>query len=202
MRVLPTLAVTAALLVAAPAVAATGKVSFDLSQSELKWTGRKVTGAHHGILKLRSAEGQIAEGNALQGTFEIDMASLRVDDIKDAKDNTKLTNHLKSDDFFNVASFPAAKFTITRSEPIAGAPSGQPNMMIHGDLSITGLTHPISFPALVEIKDGVVQARAEVKVDRTKYNIRYGSGKFFENLGDKLIYDEFSVELSMSGKIG
>lgn len=179
-----------------------GPVQFDLMQSYLKWEGRKVTGSHHGKLKLRSADASIGADGSLQGEFQVDMASLQVDDIKDPTDNAKLAGHLKSDDFFGVKSHPAATFRITKSSPIPNAKAGEPNTMITGDLAITGISQQLTFPARVEIKDDVVHADATVKVDRTRYNIRYGSGKFFENLGDKLIYDEFTVDLTMVGKLG
>jgi polyisoprenoid-binding protein YceI len=176
-------------------------VKFDLDKSYLKWVGSKVTSSHDGKLKLKSATGQIHADNTVAGAFEIDMNSLVVSDIEDPKYNKKLQNHLKADDFFSVESFPAVAFKITKAEPIADAKEGQANMNISGDLTIKGITHPVSFPATVNVVDGKVSASGKASVNRTKYDIKYNSGSFFENLGDKLILDDFSVELNLEGQV-
>lgn len=129
------------------------------------------------------------------------MSSIAVKDIEDGDDNKKLTNHLKSGDFFGADLFPATTFTITKAEPIATAAAGEPNYTITGDLTIKGITAAVTFPATVQIGTDTATASAKVSVDRTKYNVRYGSGRFFENLGNKLIYDEFEVSLDLKAKL-
>ncbi len=189
--------ILAATLMTAPAFAKTAAI--DLSQSSVKWTGKKVTGQHTGVINLKSGEVDV-EKNALKGgSFEVDMDSIKVEDIKDAENNGKLTGHLKSDDFFGVAKNPTSKLKITSVKEIKGNPEATHE--ITGDLTIKGITHPVTFPAKVEIKDDSASATGKVTIDRTKYDIKYGSGKFFENLGDKMINDTFELDVALKAKI-
>lgn len=165
--------------------------------SILEWTGKKVTGEHHGTVAIKDGTVTFDGNKLLSGAFDIDMSSITVLDIKDPKYNDKLTNHLKSDDFFNINQFPSSSYKITSAEVIKEAKDLEPNFMIHGDLTIKGVTFPLSFPARVDATKNSATAEAHTKVDRTKYNVRYGSGKFFENLGDKLIYDDFEIEMHL-----
>ena len=174
----------------------------DSSKSSVRWVGKKVTGSHNGHVTISSGEAKLEGDKLVGGEFEVAMTTIQVEDITNAKDNAKLTGHLKSDDFFSVTSFPVATFKITKAEPIANAAAGQPNYNITGDLSIKGMKHSITFPATITIGADSATANAKIAVDRTKYNVRYGSGKFFENLGDKLIYDEFEVDLDLVAKVG
>lgn len=184
------------------AFAEAGKaVKFDLEASVLKWTGKKVTGSHTGELKLKSAVGEIKADQTVAGTFEVDMNTIKNTDIETPKDNKKLVGHLSSPDFFDVSSFPTVTFRITSSEPIVSAKAGEANTTINGDLSIKGISKSVSFPAIVSVVDGKVNAKGTAVIDRTEFDVRYGSGKFFEGLGDKLIYDEFTVELDLVGEV-
>jgi len=176
-------------------------VKFDLDKSKLIWAGKKVTGSHQGELKLKSAKGEIHSDGALSGSFDIDMSSLKVTDIETPKDNKKLVNHLQSPDFFKVQEYPTVSFKITKSAPIAAAKAGEANTAITGDLSIKGVTKTVTFPAIVEAMDGIVSAKGTATVDRTQFDVRYGSGKFFQGLGDKLIYDDFTVDVELIGTV-
>lgn len=128
----------------------------------------------------------------IAGTFDIDLASLTVTDVTHPKSNARLTNHLKNDDFFSVDKYPTATFTITSSDLKSGN-----DYVIKGDLTINGITNPIEFPATVKQVGGVIAAEATIPVDRTKYDIKFRSSNFFENLGDRAIYDEFTLDLSL-----
>jgi len=121
------------------------------------------------------------------GEFNIDMASL-----KESESNQMLEKHLKSDDFFGVEKFPLAKLVLTGSESF-----DKGNALVKGMLTIKDVTNPIEFRALVMKKDDGTWFFANIVVDRTKFNIRYGSGSFFDNLGDKAIYDEFKVKVNL-----
>jgi len=178
--------------------AANMKAPVQMDQSNLMWKGTKVTGFHEGNIKLKKGELEFAKNNLVGGMFEIDMTSMTVTDITDAKTNKKLVEHLMNDDFFSVPKHPTAQFKISKVEAIRGAKAGQPTHTISGDLTIKGITKPVSFPALVSMKDGSFMADAEIKVDRTQFDIRYGSGKFFENLGDKMISDEFTMKVKLA----
>lgn len=174
-------------------------VKLDPATSTVAWFATKATGKHQGTVKMASGEVTVANGVVKTGTVVIDMTSLENEDVKDAEYHKKLVTHLKSDDFFGVEKFPTAQFKITGVKPIANAAEGKPNFDVTGDLTIKGKTFPQTFPALITLKDGKAIAKGTMTVDRTLYDIRYGSGKFFENLGDHLIHDKFNVEMNLVG---
>lgn len=186
---------TAATEAATPAKARAYKV--DVEKSDVKWHAKKVTGEHFGTIDLKSGQMDIQGNRVVGGTFAFDINSITVTDIKDAEYNQKLVGHLKSDDFFGAEKNPTATFRITSVKPIAKAAAGQPNTTVTGDLTIKGITKPVSFPATVTVKNGVATAKGHVTVDRSKFDIRYGSKSFFDNLGDKAIYDDFVVTLDL-----
>lgn len=169
-------------------------------KSEIKWNAKKVTGEHYGKIALQSGQIMVDKNQVTGGTFVINMNSLTVDDIKDDKMNGRLKDHLKSDDFFSTDKFSTATFTITSVKPIAKAETGKPNYTVTGDLTVKGITNPVTFPATISVKNGIATAVADVTIDRTKYDIRYRSSNFFENLGDKAIYDDFTISLNVSAK--
>lgn len=177
------------------------RVEISASESSITWVGKKVTGSHSGTVPLKNGE-VVVEGSTIKsGTFGIDLSGVTVTDIADAKNNAKLVGHLKSPDFFAVELFPTVQFTIDSATPMQTAlPTGE-NTTIKGTLAIKGISKAIEFPAQVAVKDGVAEARGKAKLDRTQWDIRYGSGKFFKGLGDKLIYDEFEVDFTLKGKL-
>lgn len=166
--------------------------ALDTQQSHVKWVGKKVTGQHNGIITIKSGEMELDGNNLKGGKVEIDMNSIACEDIKDTETNAKLIGHLKSDDFFGVEKHPTSTLVIKSVKPAAKGAKDATHE-ITGDLTIKGTTHPVTFPATVEVKSGKVHATGKVEIDRTKYNVRYGSGKFFQNLGDKTIYDNFEL---------
>ena len=201
LRSLPLAVAVAAAALVWPGRADAATVPLDLKESRISWTGKKVTGAHDGTVNFASGAFEVEDRRITSGRFVADMESLTVLDLKDPESNQKLTGHLKSADFFDAANHPEAVFVITNVEPIAKAKKSEPNVTVTGDLTIKGITNPLTFPARVDWKDGVPVARAEnVRVDRTLYNIRYGSGKFFQNLGDKMIHDDFWLDLKLAGQ--
>ncbi|HEY9005428.1 YceI family protein [Ohtaekwangia sp.] len=168
------------------------KFKVDPKASTLVWTGKKVTGQHTGHVTVSSGE-LTAEGKVVkQGSFEIDLTALTVTDIKDAGGNAKLVGHLKNEDFFNVAKFPKATFTISSVTPKAGD-----EYTVKGKLTIKGITNDIEFPATIKHDGKKLTAKAKIVVDRTKYDIRYGSASFFDNLGDKAIANDFELDLDL-----
>jgi polyisoprenoid-binding protein YceI len=188
-----------ALILWNPLPSSAERVSYNLitDKSSLSWTGEKVTGSHNGILSVKSGEAIIENNTLVGGSFELAMGTIKNLDIEDPKYNKKLTDHLLSADFFNALEFPVARFVITTATPLKEPNPDGTNYTITGDLTIKGLTAPITFPAKVTLDGKQALAQATTKVDRTAFNIRYGSGKFFENLGDKLIYDMFTVSCNL-----
>lgn len=169
-------------------------------ESAAKWHGTKVGGEHSGTINVKEGELTVANEQVTGGTVVIDMTTIANTDITDAEFNGKLVGHLKSDDFFGVEQFPTATFVINKLSPIADAAAGQPNYNVEGDLTIKGKTNPVSFPAVITVENGVAKAKADVVVDRAKYDVRYGSKSFFDDLGDKVIADEFTVSFDVTAK--
>jgi len=168
-------------------VGAQNKLSADTTKTKLLWLGEKVTGQHTGTINLQSGWLNWQDNKIVSGEFNIDMASL-----KETENNERLLGHLKSDDFFGVAKYPLAKLVLTGSTPFDKG-SG----VVSGTLTIKDVTNPIEFKATMQKKDDGTWFFANITVDRTKYNIRYGSGSFFDNLGDKTIYDEFKLKVNL-----
>jgi polyisoprenoid-binding protein YceI len=166
---------------------AQSKLTADTTATKLLWLGEKVTGQHTGTIKLQSGWLSWNDNKVVSGEFNIDMTSL-----KDSENNKMLTGHLKSDAFFDVAKYPLAKLIVTGSTPFDKG-SG----VVTGTLTIKDVTNPIEFKAAMQKKDDGTWFFANITVDRTKYNIRYGSGSFFDNLGDKTIYDEFKLKINL-----
>ncbi len=163
----------------------------DAEESMVYWTGKKVSGEHTGTLKIKAGTVAVEDGMPTTAKIDMDMNSIDCTDLEGEWKN-KLIGHLKSEDFFSVEKFPAATFEV-KSFTKAGA-----KYTVVGDLSIKGITHEISFPADVTLDSGVLTASGTAKIDRTQWNIRYGSGKFFEGLGDKMIYDDFEIKFELT----
>jgi polyisoprenoid-binding protein YceI len=164
----------------------------DAKASYIKWTGYKVTGKHWGTVKLKSGALEYKDGLLAGGNFVIDMASIGVDDLQ-GNGKERLEGHLKSDDFFGVEKFPTAKFVIT--QVISRGTPG--SYRITGDLTIKESTKSIRFNADIAEEGGKHKGTAKMTIDRSDYNVRFGSGSFFSNLGDKTIYDEFDLEVNL-----
>jgi polyisoprenoid-binding protein YceI len=163
------------------------KLNADTTKSKLSWLGEKVTGQHTGTIKLQSGWLSMTDNKITSGEFNIDMKSL-----KDADKSERLEGHMKSDDFFGVEKYPVAKLVITGSSSFEKG-----NGTVDGKLTIKDLTNPIEFKAALQKNADGTWFYANIVVDRTKYNIRYGSGTFFENLGDKTIYDDFKLKVNL-----
>jgi polyisoprenoid-binding protein YceI len=163
----------------------------DAAKSTFKWTAKKVTGSHWGNVKVASGVINTENGNVKNGNVTIDMKSIDVKDLEAAKGGDKLAGHLKGDDFFAVEKHPTAKLEI---KSVAAAASG---ITCTADLTIKGITKEITFPATVGYADNVMTATADFKIDRTKWDIKYGSGSFFENLGNKAIDNDFEVNVKI-----
>jgi polyisoprenoid-binding protein YceI len=157
--------------------------------SSLQWHGKKVTGEHFGFISLKEGNMTMSKDQITGGKFIIDMNSITNSDIKDPGYNTKLVNHLKSDDFFGAAKYPVAVLELVNSTPFKDNEAA-----VEGKLTIKNITHPVSFT----VKRAGSIYSAMIVVDRSKYDVRYGSGSFFEGLGDNMIYDEFKMTVSIS----
>lgn len=167
----------------------------DTKASSIEWTAGKVGGSHNGTIQLASGSLSFVGKNLKSGSFGIDMSTISISDLK-GNSNQNLLNHLKGDDFFSVAKNPASTFAITKVSP-----AGTDRVNITGNLTIKGITNEISFPASIKRAKNTVAAVAKgVKVDRTKYDIKYRSKNFFGDIGDKAIDDEFELSINLVAK--
>jgi polyisoprenoid-binding protein YceI len=168
------------------------KYTADISATTLKWKGTKVVGEHVGTIQLKDGWINWKRNSIVSGSFEINMATLKDEDQKDDKMRNMLENHLKSDDFFGVEKFPVSTLEITTPTAFKNGKA-----YITANLTIKGVTQPISFNATVKDNGNELIFTAPITVDRTKYGLKYGSGKFFSDLGDKAISDEFTLDVTL-----
>ena len=166
----------------------------DNSTSSVKWTAYKVTGKHFGQTKFSNGELLMDGSNLVGGKFTMDMNTMTVEDISGGGAE-KLLGHLKSDDFFSVSTHGTSTLVIKQATAKGGN-----NFDVKADLTIKGITQEVSFTANVAQNGNNVTASAFFKVDRTKFGIKYRSGNFFENLGDKAINDEFDIMVNVTAK--
>ena len=163
------------------------ETTINAAESSIHWLGKKVTGQHEGNISLVSGKLEM-EGDVLTGgSFTVDMSSMTVTDIE-GEYAEKLKGHLKSDDFFGVDTHPEATLTFTSVEA-----KGSYLYTVTGDFTIKGKTNPATF----DLQISVGAATAKVIIDRSLYGIRYGSTSFFDNLGDKAIYNDFELDVTL-----
>ena len=178
-----------------------GVHQIDTEKSRIEWMGRNLLSTHHGTLKLLRGEIELRNAHPTRGEFTVDMNSIENSDISDPEMRNVLIHHLKSDDFFLVERFPTARFDLAAITPRPNVPPGNPNSDVKGSLTIKDVTREIDFPAIIAITpDGTLAADAHLDIDRTQWNVLYGSGKFFEKLGKHLVNDTISLVLKLVTK--
>ncbi len=168
----------------------------ETSKSKIHWTGKKVTGEHTGTLALFGGEVHSSGDELLAANVKMDMNSIVCTDLTNEQWNKKFVDHLKSDDFFSVEKFPEAVFMVTEFKSMNPDENGN-NYEVKGLLTIKGISNEITFPARVDVSGAEITALGSATIDRTKYDIRYGSGSFFKGLGDNMIYDDFEITFEL-----
>ena len=163
------------------------KKTINASESSIVWTGKKILGSHTGTIKLQEGYLEMDNDQLTGGMFVVDMTSIAVTDLEAGKGKEKLEGHLKSADFFGIDAHPTATLTITK------ATKNGNTYDVSANLTIKGTTEAINF----ELEMGSSAAIASLKVDRTKFGIRYGSGSFSDDLGDKAISDKFLLDVNL-----
>ncbi|MAV14177.1 MAG: lipid-binding protein [Flavobacteriaceae bacterium] len=165
-------------------------LSFNLENSNIKWTGTELTSkTHYGSLKLTQADLVIVDSKITSGEFSVDMTSLSVEDLE-GKSKERLEGHLSSNDFFSIEKFQTASLKILDSNSFENG-----SFKVNGELTIKDITRPIEFTI---IKIGEDNYNAHLTFDRSKYDVKFRSGTFFENLGDKLILDDIDLDVNLS----
>lgn len=174
--------------------AISGTYNVDAPKSTFKWNAKKVVGEHSGTVAYQAGNITINANKLAGADITIDMASIDCTDLS-GEYHDKLVGHLKADDFFATEKFNTAKIKIKSASEIKGAATGSNNYNVVADLTIKGITKEISFPAFVVINPTQVIANAELDIDRTAFEIKYGSASFFEGLGDRAIANTFNVKV-------
>ena len=170
------------------------KYKVDTAVSTIMWKGFKPTGTHNGTIAIDSGVLTIKDGNVESGTILIDMKSIAVKDIPvEDEGNAKLSGHLKSNEFFDIEQYPAAAFEVTSYEmkDVKG--------LLSGNLKMKDATNNISIPVMVTENGNTATLKSETfTIDRSKWNIKYGSKSFFDNLGDKFINDDIELQINVT----
>lgn len=162
------------------------KKKIDIKESTIEWKGKKILGSHTGNISLQEGYLEVDGDNIIGGMFVVDMTSMTNTDLE-GETKEKLLGHLKSDDFFGVAQHPTATLVITGATKKGNVHS------VTGDMTIKGVTKPITFDLIM----GETAARTSLKIDRTQFGVRYGSGSLFDSLGDNTISDNFELDVTL-----
>ena len=169
-----------------------GNYEIDKNKSQVKWSGKKVTGEHYGTIELKDGTVMVEDGKIAGGTFVMDMTTIVNEDISNESMNGRLVGHLKSDDFFSVEKHPDAKLVLKDVKHKSGD-----DYTFTAHLTIKEITHPVTFDAKSSVEDRKLTSKGKIEVDRTLYDIKFRSGKFFSDLGDNLIYDTFTLDFDV-----
>lgn len=167
----------------------------DKTASTVKWVAKKVTGQHNGSISFESGSVVVTKNAISGGSFVINMKTIVDEDITNEEMKKKLLGHLASDDFFSIEKFAESNLVVKKVTLVSGD-----DYHFVADLTIKGITNPVEFDANISIKGDQLIAKGIITVNRTKYGIKYGSGSFFQGLGDKVIYDDFTLEFIVVAK--
>jgi rhodanese-related sulfurtransferase/polyisoprenoid-binding protein YceI len=164
----------------------------------VKWEGRNLAGRHNGTIAVKSGYLEISDGQISSGEVLIDMSTIQCLDIADAQMNQVLVDHLESHDFFDVKRYPMARYVITGGQQIQGATPGAPNLRIEGQLTLKDVTRDLLIRATAGVTaEGDWVAQANFEIDRTRWNVIYGSGRLFQRLGMHLVSDQILLGLKV-----
>ncbi len=175
-----------------------GRYRIDINDSVIRWTGRNLFNHHSGTVALAGGEIVLKESEVTSARFEVAMDTIACEDIPDAAMNRLLIDHLRSDDFFDIAHHPVATFVATAVTPIPDAPGGGPTHLLLGEFTLRGITQAIEFPIQAATADGTrLTAQGTFDLDRTGFGSLYGSGRFFRFLGKHLVNDIIHLHLKI-----
>jgi polyisoprenoid-binding protein YceI len=167
----------------------------NIEKSLIEWAGRNPNSKHHGTIQIAGGDITVMSGK-VTGNFEIDLNSIKNINLEGDPLQPILISHLKSDDFFFVKMFPKACFELHSAFPLKNPTFTAPNFEVHGALELRGVRADLQFPAtLNRLQDGQIAVEAHFDIDRTRWNIIYGSSRFFQHLGMHLVFDLVSIQV-------
>lgn len=181
-----------------PTVLLDGQYKLGPEKSSMTWQGQKTlikTWVDRGTIDLKEGSVTVGDGAAVSGRVVVDMTSIAPVSTGRGKDEDALSKHLKSADFFDTTKYPTAEFKLTSLVKDGSSPDGY---TVSGTLKLKGVTGAVNFPATINAAGDTLTMKASVPLDRTKWNVRYGSNRFFANLGDNVIDDVFTVTFTVS----
>lgn len=187
MKQIKTIAIALLVTFSMTAVSAQTK-NIDAAKSTIKWEGKKITGKHDGTVNLKEGSLTFKNNAVIGGSFTVNMNTIKVTDLKSGEGKEKLERHLNSDDFFGTEKYPTAKLIFTSVKS-----TGTNKYTVTGNMTIKDKTNPITFDLVVNGNS----ATTKLVVDRTKYDVKYNSSSFFDSLGDKAIYDDFDLDVTL-----
>ena len=161
----------------------------DISKSSVKWLGEKVTGSHEGTISIKEGHLHFDKNTFTGGNIVIDMSTIDCTDLV-GEPKSSIEGHLSSDDFFGIKKYPTANLEIVNAEKIKYSKN---KYKVSAILEIKSIKNNIELEVVIDNGSALV----DLVIDRTLYNIKYGSGSFFDNLGDKMIYDDFKLSVSL-----
>lgn len=164
------------------------KVEVNTTKSSVEWHGKKIGSQHEGNIQLKSGSFELQDDKIVAGNFVVDMTTITNTDLDNEDYNQKLVGHLKSDDFFGVEKYPSATFVLTESSNFSDG-----KVTLSGDITIKGKTENVSFEVVRTGKE----YNTKMEIDRSKFDVKYGSNAFFDKLGDKAIDDIFTLEIKL-----
>ncbi len=177
-----------------------GILAIDSTASYLTWKGFKPGGEHYGKLPVSTGEISVVEGKLKGGNITVAMNGIVVEDLQ-GEMAAQLKAHLENEDFFEVATYPTARFELT-DIPADGI-AVDSIRELKGNLTLKGVTKNITIPVSeVSVnQDGKYVAKsATFRNNRADWNVKYGSKSFFTGLGDKFINDEIELSFVLQAK--
>ncbi|MBI9034482.1 MAG: YceI family protein [Bacteroidales bacterium] len=195
-RIIETILVVALAVIVNGTMAQENNYKVENTKSKVEWLGKKIGGQHNGTIGIHSATLRFEKGRLTAADVIMDMNTIVNLDLENQEYNQKLVGHLKSKDFFDVENHPKSSFITTEVKDL-----GNNTYLVSGDLNIKSIILPVSFEVYANESEGKAKAKATLIFDRSKYNIKYNSSSFFENLGDKVIYDDVEIRFDLNALI-
>jgi len=179
---------------------ASGTYTIDTNNSTVEWTAYKtlVDGYEDNGTFPVTGIVTVSENGSIAATTTLDIANLNVTSVSGPGGTDRLANHLRSEDFFAAEQYPTATLTTTN---IRSSATSSSTYDVTADLTMKGVTNEISFPADISMEDGSISVRADTEIDRSRWNIRYGSQSFFNDLGDNVIGDMVDISVDVVASV-